>query len=449
MQIVRMKTNRMVNPMGFALGTPTVSWNVIEAEGKTQKSAQVIVRKDFFDGEIVFDSGKQEKLSGIAYPLQFALKPRTRYYWQVTVFSDQDEVAVSDPVWFETGKQEEKFAGRYIKPNLPYDVCPYLRKSFQITGKILRARAYFTGLGVYELHMNGKKVGEEYLAPGCTAYDKWIQYQTYDVTDYILPGENVIGAILGNGWAKGRFGFGGKAGSFTENTKGTPSDIFTDEYLLLGDIIVETDEGIITVSTDDTWQSAQSPLTFSSIYDGERYDARKEIPSWSEAGGNDHHWETTSLTSPQNIKMPTARLSPPVKKMQEFQPTLIKTPKNELILDVGQEISGWIAFRADLPAGREVKLCYSEILQEDCFYRDNMRSALCEYRYISKGERAWVQPITTFFGFRYVKLEGFNEDVNAKDFTACAIYSDLETTGSISTGNKKVNRLFENCLWSQ
>ena len=155
-----------------------------------------------------------------------------------------------------------------------------MRRAFEITGEVLSARAYFTGLGIYELYLNGEKANDEYLVPGCTAYDSWIQYQTYDVTDLIHTGENVIGAILGNGWAKGRFGFDGVVGDYETNFPGKPCNMYTEEYLLFGELHVTTTQGETVIVTDESWQCAPNPLTFGNIYDGERYDANLEIENW-------------------------------------------------------------------------------------------------------------------------------------------------------------------------
>lgn len=438
MKVLRLKTNRIVNPMGFLLGRPRLSWTVEEAKGTKQDWARIIVCADAEMKQVLFDSGEDKEASSIAYPLNLELSPRTRYYWQVTVRDDRGETAVSDIAWFETGKMHEPFLGKWIKPQLQKDICPLMRKTFTLPAAPVRARAYFTGLGIYELYINGQKAGDELLAPGCDGYDKWLQYQTYDVTESLRAGENEITAILGNGWARGRFGFDGQAGCFETGERGAPIDVFTSEYLLLGDLVVETAQETVTVGTDMSWQAAPSPITFSSIYDGERQDATV-APEWT----------GTALADASQLGALTERLSLPVKKMQEFKPKLIITPKNELVLDVGQVISGFMTFRCKLEKGTEVRLSYGELLQEDCFYRDNMRSALCEFRYISCGEEAFVRPISTFYGFRYVKLEGFTGQVMPEDFTAWAIYSDLETTGNIVTANEKVNRLFQNCLWSQ
>ena len=151
--------------------------------------------------------------------------------------------------------------------------------------------------------------------------------------------------------------------------------------------------------------------------------------------------------NPQALSL-MARLGPKIVKKASFTPTVLHTKRGETVLDFGQNMTGWVEFDVSEPAGTEVVLTYGEVLQDGCFYRDNLRSAKAEYRYISKGEKAHVRPHGTFYGFRYVKVEGM-EEVNPADFTACVLHSDLETTGCVETSDPRVNRLFLNAMWGQ
>lgn len=150
-----------------------------------------------------------------------------------------------------------------------------------------------------------------------------------------------------------------------------------------------------------------------------------------------------------NLGAISARLSLPVKAKHIITPKQITTPKNELVFDLGQNITGWFTFMADLPAGVELRVQTGELLQDDCFYRDNLRTALSEYRYISTGKKAFIRPIATFYGFRYIKFSGVADLTGITDIQAWALYSDLEQTGEITTANEKVNRLYLNSVWSQ
>ena len=449
MKIQRMKTNRIVNPLGFDLKTPSVSWTVTDTEAKKQVWARVEVADSADFAHLLFDTGECRTASSLGVPVELALSPRTRYFWRVTVCGDNGETATSDTAWFETAKLDEPFAGEKISPCLPAETAPYMRRAFHIDGKVLSARAYFTGLGIYELYLNGEKANDEYLAPGCTAYDRWIQYQTYDVTALVHEGDNVIGAILGNGWAKGRFGFDGKAGDYETNDPGAPHNIFTDDYLLFGELHVTTEQGETVIVTDESWQCAPAPLTFGSIYDGERYEAALEIENWASPNCTYVNWKPVRINTETKLGTISARLSLPIKAKHKITPKVITTPKNELVFDLGQNITGWFTFTADLPAGCELRVQVGELLQDDCFYRDNLRTALAEYRYISNGKKAFVRPIATFYGFRFIKFSGIETLDGISNVEAWAMYSDLEQTGEIVTANEKVNRLYWNAVWSQ
>ena len=448
MKIQRMKTNRIVNPLGFDLKTPHVSWTVTDTEAKKQLWARVEVSKTEDFADVIFDTGACKTASSLGVPVEIALEPRTRYFWRVTVMGDNGELVTSDTAWFETAKLDEPFTAQRISPCLAPDTAPYMRRAFEITGEVLSARAYFTGLGIYELYLNGEKANDEYLVPGCTAYDSWIQYQTYDVTDLIHTGENVIGAILGNGWAKGRFGFDGVVGDYETNFPGKPCNMYTEEYLLFGELHVTTTQGETVIVTDESWQCAPNPLTFGNIY-GERYDANLEIENWCAPSCTYANWQPVKRNTTTNLGAISARLSLPVKAKHIITPKQITTPKNELVFDLGQNITGWFTFMADLPAGVELRVQTGELLQDDCFYRDNLRTALSEYRYISTGKKAFIRPIATFYGFRYIKFSGVADLTGITDIQAWALYSDLEQTGEITTANEKVNRLYLNSVWSQ
>lgn len=163
MKIQRMKTNRIVNPLGFDLKTPHVSWTVTDTEAKKQLWARVEVSKTEDFADVIFDTGACKTASSLGVPVEIALEPRTRYFWRVTVMGDNGELVTSDTAWFETAKLDEPFTAQRISPCLAPDTAPYMRRAFEITGEVLSARAYFTGLGIYELYLNGEKANDEYL----------------------------------------------------------------------------------------------------------------------------------------------------------------------------------------------------------------------------------------------------------------------------------------------
>ena len=198
--------------------------------------------------------------------------------------------------------------------------------------------------------------------------------------------------------------------------------------------------------TDDSFRAYKSPVTFSNIYDGEHFDANLIVPGWSEPGCKAEALGTVIVEEKTPL---VPRRGPKIVKKQEFAPVeIIHTKKGETVLDFGQNMTGWVEFNTEAPKGAVVKLSYGEVMQDGCFYRDNLRTAKAEYIYTSDGEKRRVRPHFTFYGFRYVKVEGV-ERVRPGDFTACHIRSDIEQTGSIRTDNPRLDQLFHNALWGQ
>lgn len=429
MKIINLKTNHMRNPLGFELGTVRLSWQVIESVGKQPKSAQIEVATDSVFNEIVFDTGVSDGLKSAGTDIAVTLQPYTRYYWRVTVWSDADECAVSEVAWFETAKMGEPFNAKFITAGREEESSFSYRKKIAILQEIISARAYVCGLGLYELYINGEKVGDEYLAPGCNNYDAWIQYQTYDVSELLKSGSNEIWAITGDGWYKGNFGY-----------EGGDSCIYGKEQAFLCEMHICYANGECeTIVTDHTWEIRDSKIRFSSIYHGEVID--------------DTFFDETSYPvtyADVDMSRLKERLSAPIKVMEQRKPVaVITTPAGEKVLDMGQNMCGFLSFVCREKTGTQVKLQFGEILQDGNFYRDNMRLARAEFLYTSDGVEKVVRPHFTYFGFRYVKLEGFLTGISLEDFTAQILYSDMQESGWITTGNEKVNQLISNVKWSQ
>jgi alpha-L-rhamnosidase len=429
MKITNLKTNRITNPLGFDLGKPRFSFVSCDTTAKTQVAAQIQVALDENFENLVFDSGKSEEIDSLAFQLSIELKPYTRYYWHVTVWADNGEVATSDTAWFETAKLETPWTAKWITPDFHKKVHPVLNKEFTLSKKVLSARAYVTGLGVYEFEVNGQKAGDEYLAPYYNAYNKWIQYQTYDITELLQDGTNSVDVALGNGWYKGRFGF-----------EGMKDELYGDKFALLCEIVVTYEDGSVEViNSDESWKARKGKVLESSIYDGEVYDSTFSDKTLYEVKELDLGFDRLK-----------ARLSLPVVIKEKLKPIeVIKTPAGETVLDMGQNMVGWLEFKTNAPEGTEIYLQFGEVLQEDDFYRDNLRSAKAEYKYIANGEEAVVRPYFTFYGFRFVKVSGWQGEVKAEDFTGCVLYSDMDEIGHIETSNPLVNKLFLNTLWGQ
>jgi alpha-L-rhamnosidase len=427
MQITHMKVNHVTNPIGFRLGDGVhFSWLTENANGKRQKAARIIISEYDTFSNPVYDSGKDENMNFFSHYVPIKLSPRTRYYWQVTVWTDNGEVT-SPAAFFETAKEEEPWNALWIAAT-DINAHPVFEKEFICDGPIKQARAYASALGIFEMDINGSLCGDEYLLPGFHGYDNWLQYITFDLTGHIKKGDNKIAAHVGNGWYKSRLMYPYPYGK---------------QIAFICEIHIEYENGkkeIIT--TDKTWQWKYSATYASGIYEGEFIDAnicKNAVLS------------PVLLYHPENAGPLSARLSPPIQITDEIKPIeIINTPKGETVIDFGQIMTGWVKFdTSPLPEGTKIFMQYGEILQDDCFFRDNLRTAKAEFSYISDGQARVARPRFTFYGFRYVKVEDWPGEIDPGIFTGCVIMSGIPRTGFIETANSKVNQLIENIIWGQ
>ena len=426
MEIYDIKINHLKNPVGYKMDRVTLSWKIKNAKGKKQESAKVLVALDSELKEIIFDSGYVSDASSLAWDLKLDLKPRTRYYYSLFVKSDIGEEAESDIQYFETGKMDEPWSGSWISCDSNEKRHPIFGKKIDISKEVSEARLYICGLGLYEAYFDGERIGDEYLTPYSNDYNRWIQYQTYDVTDQINK-SGILSILMGNGWYKSRFGF------LAMEDKG----FYGSEWKLIAELHLKYQDGSReVVGTDESWQVRRSNITFSNLYDGESVDETlPELPL-----------ENADICQAPKGEL-TARLSSPVTIHEEIEPVeLIHTPKGELVIDMGQEFAGSFRLKVDLPKGALVHIQTGEILQQGNFYNENLRSAKSEYFYISNGRPAIIQPHFTYFGYRYVKIEGV-DNLKTSDFTGLAYYSQIDQMGFIRTGHDLVNKLISNVRW--
>ena len=436
MQIYDCKVNHLTNPLGFRMTRTVFSWKVKEAIGKHQTEARIQVAADEAMTQILNDTGWSDKLDSLASKVEVDLKPVTRYYWTVSVRSDASvetgtgeaapEEAVSQVQWFETGKRGQPWIGKWITCNNKEPRHPYFEKEIKVTKEVEKARFYICGLGLYEAYYNGKRIGDEYLTPYSTDYTQWTQYQTYDVTELVKESA-VLSILLGNGWYKGRFGFSeeGRDGYWGK------------EWKLIAELqLFYTDGTSEVIGTDDSWTVRRSNITFSNLYDGEHQDDTLEPMPEEQA---------VFCEAPEGAL--SDRMSLPVRMHETFKPVeLIHTPAGEEVFDLGQEFAGLFTLRVHEPKGTKIHIQTGEVMQNDNFYNENLRSAKSEYIYISDGEEHILMPHFTYFGYRYVKVEGVH-DLKKEDFTGIALYSEMKEEGQLETGNKLVNRLVENARW--
>lgn len=441
MRIDSLHCDYMVNPIGFDLDQPLLSWTVrADGHNHVQSAYQLQVTDgDDFDA-LLLDTGKQPGDISNGYALDLPLSPRTRYTWRVRIWDESDTpTPFSTPATFETGRYDEPWAADWIGGTQAF---PQLRRMFCARDGLRRARLYASGVGLYRAFLNGQPVSDEVLAPGITAYDRWIQYQTYDVTGLVQSGDNALGAWLGNGYYKGRIGWPGIE---------QRHNVYGDQLAFIAELVLEYDDGSEErVLTDPSWRTADSPFLRAEIYDGEVYDARLEVQGWSAPRLDDTAWAHAIPISIDKGLL-AARLSPPVRVTERIAPVaMLHTPAGETVVDFGQNFAGWVHIDTDAPAGTEILLQFGEALDADGnFYRENMRTALAEYRYIADGTRRSYAPHFTFFGFRYARITGWPGTPALSSFIGEVVHSDLACTGTFSCSDARVNRLFENTVWGQ
>ena len=429
MKIVNTNVNHIKDPLGFHMDSVTFQWEVVESRGTRPVSNRLLISKCPEMVEPVYDSG-ETLLESIGTVVDADWEPSTRYYWTVSVTDDVGGTAVSNVVWFETPKVEKKWTAQWIASTAEGE-NGVVYTDFQVERPIAKARLSITGVGLYETYLNSQKIGDEYLTPNFNDYATFIQFQTYEVEPYLSDGKNTLEIWLGDGWYKGRYMVMGP---------GPDRNKYGDRQAALAELVLTYEDGTTEIiKTDESWLSRKSTITSSSIYDGEVLDDTVGATASSPVEVVDLGYDRLQ-----------ARRSLPVKVMLARKPVeLIRTPKSEAVLDFGQNMAGWVRFYNRIPAGTTCRYVAGELLQDGCFYHENMRSAKTEFVYTSDGTEKWVRPHFTWYGFRYLLLEGFPEDVSLDDFEADVLYSDMEQTGWVTTGNDKVNQLISNVLWGQ
>ncbi|RYY62757.1 MAG: alpha-L-rhamnosidase [Chitinophagaceae bacterium] len=328
-----------------------------------------------------------------------------------------------------------------VRENDSIRPAQYFRKTFTAAKKIKSAVAYITSHGVYEAWINGKRVGDAFLTPGWTSYKKRLQYQRYDVTALLGKGTNSIGVILGNGWYRGSLGWGQDNRNRWGNTLA----------LLCQVEVIFTDGSKMVIGSDDTWKTGGGSVQENEIYHGETINAGLQQAGWNTASYNDASWSAVKTSANDNsILVPT--INELVRKHETFTPVKIfTTAKGEQVIDFGQNLVGWVIVKAAGDAGRRITIKHTEVLDRDGnFYTENLRSARATASYILSGKGEDVfEPHFTFYGFRYIKVEGYPGELKPENFTAVAVYSDMKPTGTFSCSNPLLNQLQHNITWGQ
>jgi alpha-L-rhamnosidase len=458
MKAIKLRTEYLNQPTALSVTKPRFSW-VCEG-GIHQTAYRVSAKKDDL---VVWDSGKvlSNSMTNIYYDGEL-LKSRDRIEWSVKLWDENEREGEWVSTWFEVGfLKEEDWKGKWIsgnyspKKNTRYPV-DHFKKEFSIETSVKKARLYITACGLYEAKLNGKRVGEFSLAPGCTDYRHRLQYQAHDVTEWLISHRNVLEIELADGWYRGSIGCFG------------PTNVFGRQTKLLCQLEVTYQDGSTKMITSDKcfqW-SNDGPIRFADLKDGEIYDASL-IPGYQ--GFAKEVKEKLIPTSSNNVD---------VKEREQFKAKLITTPSGKRVLDFGQNIAGFISFSIKGQKGQKVKLRLGEILdekgeftqsniqkkkpakefgklkeillvsgQEKRIKGDLVPTPKQEVEFICSGDEDQYKMKFSIMGFRYALIET-DVSFDPLQFKAIAVYSDLDQTGDFDCSNEKVNRFFENTRWS-
>lgn len=431
MRAIRLKTEHLFEPIGVDFIAPRLFWNC--EGGKRQTAYQIIALDD--TGNLLWDSEKVESSSMRVQWDGKSVPAKMKVLWKVRLWDEKDVAGEWAEASFETGLDTWKakwITGNYkVNKKHRYPVDCFC-KLFN-TDDVKKARLYITSCGLYEAKLNARRVGNFLLAPGITDYRKRVQYQTYDVTKLLKSGKNTLTVQLADGWYRGSTGAWGLKNQYGIETK-----------LLAQLEIIHSDESVQTVITDETWAwSNDGPIRFADNKDGEVIDANN-IPSYQCGAKVTNH-----------SVIPTASNNVSVVEHERLKPSLIITPSGKSVLDFGQNIAGYVEFTINARASQKIQLRFGELLDEKGeFTQKNIQCSnkktttpLQQVIYICKEGENHYKTTFSIFGFQYVLVET-DVEFQPEDFTAIAVYSDMERTGWFESSNTLLNKFVENTVWS-
>ncbi len=444
--IVDLRFEHRREALGIGVDRPRLSWEVADAAQGWQQAAYE-VHAWALGGEVCGETGRIESEDSVLAPWPFApLRSRERLEVRVRAWGmDGEPSEWSERYPVEAGLLDAgDWSASFVTPGWDEDTSnpqpgPLLRKEFPVGMGVKRARLYVTALGVFEALINGVIVGDHVMDPGWTSYHRRLRYQTFDVTGFLHEGVNAIGAMLGDGWYRGRLGWDGGR-----------RNCYGDRLGLLAQLEITYSDGAVQrVVTDESWRSAAGPVVCSDIYDGETYDARCERPGWCNAGHDDGEWSSVSSLE-RDLRTLVAPVGPPVRGVETLSPAAITTsPSGKTIVDFGQNIVGRVRLTVSGEAGQTVRIRHAEVLEDGELCTRPLRTAKATDCYILRGggQETW-NPRFTFHGFRYVEVEGWPGVLAAVDICAVVCHSDMERTGWFECSEPLYNRFYENTVWS-
>ncbi len=502
LQPAKLECEYLVNPPAIDDPHPRLNWIVASDErGQRQTAYQILVASDETtlarDKGNLWDTGKvkSDQTIGLVYDGK-GLGSRQQCFWKVKVWDKDDKPSAWSPTasWGMGLLKSRDWQADYIsfrdttpmpKVTQPLTLPParQYRKEFESKKSVRRATIYATALGIYELHLNGRRVGDAYFAPGWTDYHVRAYYNAYDVTAMLTPGANALGAWLADGWYSGYIGFGLLTGLGTE---GMGRFTYGKTPALMAQLEIEYADGSRqVVVTDNSWKvTGAGPIQEADFLMGERYDARKEMAGWAKAGFDDSKWEpairaednppvkarfyefqnpppgANTKVEGRDIELAFHRPDKleafpglPVRAIAEIKPIAITSPTNDVyIFNLGQNFAGVARLKVKGPAGTKIRLRYGEMLHPDGrLMTENLRKARAIDVYTLRGdaEGETFSPRFTFHGFQYVEITGYPGTPDTNAITGIVLHSDLPMTSGFECSDPMVNRLFKNIVWTQ
>jgi alpha-L-rhamnosidase len=459
-RLVTLRAEYLVNPLALDTRVPRLSW-IIDAgssRGVSQSAYQIEVAstpaKLAADRADLWNSGKtagnqQNQIEYKGAPLT----SRQRLFWKVRIWDQAGaQSGWSAPAHVAMGLLEKAdWSAQWIGDPLPSVgnvAATTLRRRFTLASKPARAIVYATALGVYELHINGRRVGDRVLAPEFTDYRTRTQYQAYDVTSLLRPGENVVAALLGDGWYAGGIGL---AQALTGKLRGT----YGDHPRFLAQLEIASGDGVIgRVATDGSWRTTRDgPIRSSDILNGETYDARKEMPGWDAPGFGDSGWSAADVATNVATKL-VAQPNEPIRITRDVPAVAVTEPKpGVFVFDLGQNMVGWARIAARGAAGVTIRLSYAEMLADSgTVYTDNLRGAEQTDRYTLRGSSngpETFEPHFTYHGFRYVQVSGLASKPRLEDLVGRQVNSAMAEAGTFESSSPLLTKLWQNVRWTQ
>ena len=444
---VKLQVEHLRETLGIGTDSPRLSW-IVETDIQGWHQSGYEIEEHDADGKLLNQTGHVESNQSVLVSWPFTpLASRQRVSIRTRVWGNEGGVSEwSESVPLEVGLlATSDWTASFISPAWDEDTkksnpSPYLRREFELRPGIKSARLYITSLGLYEAEINGKVIGDHVFSPGWTVYDERLRYQTFDVTGMLSEGQNAIGAILGDGWFRGRIGFGGGQ-----------RNMYGEHLALLAQLEVQYLDGSSQrIVTDDAqaWRAATGPILLSGIYDGETYDARLEHWGWTRPGFDDSGWSGVR-TVEWNLNALEAPLGRPVRRIEEVAPVSIhKSPSGKTIVDFGQNLVGRLSMRVKGQAGHIVTLRHAEVLENGELGTRPLRFAEATDRYTLRGGETEIwEPRFTFHGFRYVEVNDWPGELRLEDLSAVVIHSDMERTGWFECSDPLLNQLHQNVVW--